>query len=583
MTDPSSTNQDQINEISVLKQRVQELEKSESKCKRVEEALQKSEEKFLELLEHINDIFYELDKQGVIKYCSPSVERLLGYYQEEIIGRSISDFLDTEDRFLAIENVHKVMVGQTEPHEYRIRCKTGEIRWIRVYSNPVMKGDQIVGIRGVMSDITERKQVEEALRDSEKRYRRLFESAKDGILILDADTGKVVDANPFLIQLLGYSYDELHGKHIWEIGVFKDIAASKEAFKTLQDKEYIRYEYMPLETFDGRSIDVEFVSNVYLVDHTKVIQCNIRDITERKQAEKQLKVLSSRNEAILAAIPDIIMEVDNNKIYTWANQAGIQFFGEDVIGKEAAFYFEGEQETYNTVSPLFTGFEDIIYLESWQRRKDGQKRLLAWHCHVLKDNNGQVTGALSSANDITTRKHIEEALRESENKYRELSIADGLTQLYNSRYFYHQLKMEMDRAERYGYPLTLMLLDLDDFKQFNDAYGHIEGDQVLMRLGQVVKRCLRQTDSAYRYGGEEFTILLPMTTSADGTITAERIRTEFKKEIFSPVPGQDVHVTVSIGLAQYKTQEDMKGFVHRVDQLMYQGKKNGKDRVCSES
>ena len=582
MTDPSRTNQHQINEISILKQRIQELEQSESKCKRVEEALQKSEEKFLELLEHINDIFYELDKQGIIQYCSPSIEDLLGYHQEEIIGRSISDFLDAQDTISAIENLQKVMLGQAAPHEYRIRCKSGEIRWIRVNSNPVMKGDQIVGIRGVMSDITERKRAEEALRDSEKRYRRLFESAKDGILILDADTGKVVDVNPFLIQLLGYSYDELHGKHIWEIGVFKDIAASKEAFKTLQNNEYIRYEHMPLENHDGKPIDVEFVSNVYLVDHTKVIQCNIRDITERKQAEKQLKELSLRNEAILAAIPDIVMEVDNNKIYTWANQAGIQFFGEDVVGKEAAFYFEGEQDTYDTVSPLFTGFEDIIYLESWQRRKDGQKRLLAWHCHVLKDNNGQVTGALSSANDITTRKQVEEALKESENKYRELSIIDDLTQLYNSRYFYHQLKMEMDRADRYGHPLTLLLLDLDDFKQFNDAYGHIEGDQVLMRLGQVVKRCLRQTDSAYRYGGEEFTILLPETTDRGCVMTAERIRTEFKKEIFSVVPGQDVHVTVSIGLAQYKPQEDMKAFVQRVDRLMYTAKKNGKDRVCSE-
>jgi diguanylate cyclase (GGDEF)-like protein/PAS domain S-box-containing protein len=318
------------------------------------------------------------------------------------------------------------------------------------------------------------------------------------------------------------------------------------------------------------------------VDHTKVIQCNIRDITERKQVEKKLNELSLRNEATLAAIPDIIMEVDNNKIYSWANQAGIQFFGEDVVGKEAAFYFEGEQDTYDTVSPLFTGFEDIIYLESWQRRKDGQKRLLAWHCHVLKDNNGQVTGALSSANDITTRKHVEEALKESENKYRELSIIDDLTQLYNSRYFYHQLKMEMDRADRYGHPLTLLLLDLDDFKQFNDAYGHIEGDQVLMRLGQVVKRCLRQTDSAYRYGGEEFTILLPETKDRGCVMTAERIRTEFKKEIFSVVPGQDVHLTVSIGLAQYKPREDMKAFVQRVDRLMYTSKKNGKDRVCSE-
>jgi diguanylate cyclase (GGDEF)-like protein len=183
----------------------------------------------------------------------------------------------------------------------------------------------------------------------------------------------------------------------------------------------------------------------------------------------------------------------------------------------------------------------------------------------------------------SVRKKAEEALQESERRYRELSIVDDLTQLYNSRHFYAQFKNEIDRANRYEQPLTLLLLDLDDFKQFNDAYGHIEGDQVLLRLGQAVKRCLRQTDSAYRYGGEEFTILLHMTTNADGIATAERIRAECKKETFSPVPGQDVHVTLSIGLTQYKPQEDMKVFIQRADQLMYQAKRNGKDRVCFQS
>jgi len=129
----------------------------------------------------------------------------------------------------------------------------------------------------------------EALQDSEKRYRRLFESAKDGILILDADTGKVVDVNPFLTRLLGYPHESLCGKHLWEIGVFDDIAASKEAFRTLQDHEYIRYEDMPLKTRCGDPVDVEFVSNVYQVDNKRVIQCNIRDITERKRAEVRIR------------------------------------------------------------------------------------------------------------------------------------------------------------------------------------------------------------------------------------------------------------------------------------------------------
>ncbi|PIU30763.1 MAG: PAS sensor protein, partial [Syntrophobacteraceae bacterium CG07_land_8_20_14_0_80_61_8] len=137
----------------------------------------------------------------------------------------------------------------------------------------------------------EKQQTVEALEDSERRYRRLFESAKDGILILDADTGRVVDVNPFLMKLLGFSYAELYGKHIWEIGVFKDIAASKDAFRALQDNEYIRYDNLPLETHNGQSIEVEFVSNVYLVDNGKVIQCNIRDITARRRAEETSKLL----------------------------------------------------------------------------------------------------------------------------------------------------------------------------------------------------------------------------------------------------------------------------------------------------
>jgi PAS domain S-box-containing protein len=139
--------------------------------------------------------------------------------------------------------------------------------------------------------LLEEQNIRQALQNSEKRYRRLFESARDGILILDAESGKVVDVNPFLLQLLGYSYDALCGQYIWELGVFKDIAASKEAFKNLQDNEYIRYEDLPLETRHGLAIAVEFVSNVYLVDHSKVIQCNIRDITARKRDDAERKRL----------------------------------------------------------------------------------------------------------------------------------------------------------------------------------------------------------------------------------------------------------------------------------------------------
>jgi PAS domain S-box-containing protein len=136
-----------------------------------------------------------------------------------------------------------------------------------------------------IEDITERTQAASAVKISEIRYRRLFEAARDGILLLDIETGKITDANPFMAELLGYAHDELVGKELWEIGLFSDREASRAAFRQLQEQGYIRYEDLPLETRRGGRREVEFVSNVCQEDGTAVIQCNVRDITERKRME----------------------------------------------------------------------------------------------------------------------------------------------------------------------------------------------------------------------------------------------------------------------------------------------------------
>ena len=148
-----------------------------------------------------------------------------------------------------------------------------------------------------------------ALRTSELRYRRLFESAQDGILILDGETGEIIDANPFLLDLLNYQFREIIGLKLWEIGQFKDIAANKEAFQKLQDNQYIRYEDLPLVARGGKHIQVEFVSNVYLVDSKKIIQCNIRDISARAKRQEAsrahlsaLEVANNAKDEFLAAL-----------------------------------------------------------------------------------------------------------------------------------------------------------------------------------------------------------------------------------------------------------------------------------------
>ncbi|MBT8342652.1 MAG: diguanylate cyclase [Desulfatitalea sp.] len=165
-------------------------------------------------------------------------------------------------------------------------------------------------------------------------------------------------------------------------------------------------------------------------------------------------------------------------------------------------------------------------------------------------------------------------------KLRRLSITDGLTKLYNSRYFYNQLRIEIDRTTRYERPLSLLLLDIDHFKAYNDNYGHLEGDKVLVRLGEVIKTCLRKMDSAYRYGGEEFTIILPETEGGEAETVAERIRSAVKMEIFHPCDdGRPVTVSVSVGVTEFNWNEEVAVFVQRADKAMYQSKQSGRNRV----
>lgn len=164
-------------------------------------------------------------------------------------------------------------------------------------------------------------------------------------------------------------------------------------------------------------------------------------------------------------------------------------------------------------------------------------------------------------------------------KLKKLAITDGLTKLYNSRYFYKQLDLEIDRLNRYNHSLSLLLIDIDHFKKYNDTYGHLEGDKVLIRMGQIINACLRRMDTAHRYGGEEFTVILPETSCEEAHFVAERIRLAIESEVFSPAPEKKITITVSVGVTEYQTDERISAFVQRADQALYLSKDNGRNRI----
>jgi PAS domain S-box-containing protein len=252
---------------------------------------------------------------------------------------------------------------------------------------------------------------EEPLRSSDIRYRRLFEASRDGILILDAGTGMVVDVNPFLIELLGYSREAFLGKKVWELGFFKVIAANEAKFAELQRKEYIYYEDMALEASDGRRIEVEFVNYLYLVNQQKVIQCNIRDITGRKRTEENVRrmatVVRDSNDAI--TIQDFA-----GRITAWNRGAELMYGYSEAealqmsIGRLTA---PGKVEEQNEFTRRLVAGEQISSFETQRVTKDG--RILDVWLTVTKliDDAGKPIGIASTERDITERRQAVEALR----------------------------------------------------------------------------------------------------------------------------------------------------------------------------
>jgi diguanylate cyclase (GGDEF)-like protein/PAS domain S-box-containing protein len=472
----------------------------------------------------------------------------------------------------------------------------------------------------------ERKQIE--LEESEARYRRLFETAKDGILILDGDTGRITDANPFLQDMLGYSKAELIGKALWEIGPVKDIPASQEAMRRLQSSEYIRYEDLPLETRAGERKQVEFVSNVYLVNGWKVIQCNIRDITERKRAETRVQMA---NDELLALVDELQWRDREMQLLNHMNDllpsCMTQAEAYRVISLTAVDLFPGHSGCLAILpardQPLEVAARwgtEVSMMESsfsledcWALRRgqvhqvvDLRTGLLCRHfihppqagylCLPLTVQ-GETLGVLSLVENASRKGRypiglqqlimtVGETIKLSlsnlklRDELRQQAIHDPLTGLFNRRYLDETLPRELHMAQRRNAPLSVVMLDLDGFKQFNDSFGHGPGDALLREFGRVLREHLRKSDISCRFGGDEFVLVLPDSSIADTQERVEQIR-KFLEGL--PIRyGEQVFglITLSAGIAQTPEHgTSASELLRAADEALYAAKQAGRNRT----
>jgi diguanylate cyclase (GGDEF)-like protein/PAS domain S-box-containing protein len=475
---------------------------------------------------------------------------------------------------------------------------------------------------------TKRKRGQGRLRTSEIRYQRLFEAALDGILILDAATRKITDANPFMVELLGYRHDELVGKELWEIGLLKDADASRKAFRELRQKGYIRYEDLPLRTKEGKRRDVEFISNVYAEDDHELIQCNIRDITARKHAEDAVRETNDQLKVLVAELQqrDIEMQLVN-RMHDLLQACTTQEEAYQVIGLVAGDLFAGQNgclailhardqhlETVARWGDERPVLEPIFSVEDcWALRRgevhevtDPQASLLCRHfvrepeagylCMPLTVQ-GETLGLLCLINAtagkseqqvgqqqlaITVSEGIKMSLSNLKlrEKLREEAIRDPLTGLFNRRFLEETLARDVYRALRRNSSLCVAMLDLDDFKRFNDTFGHDAGDSLLRELGQLLREKLRKSDVSCRYGGDEFVLVLPDSLLADTQKRIEEICVlvkEMQVRHSGPLLGM---MTVSAGVAQVGIHgSNPSELLRAADKALYLAKAAGRNRV----
>ncbi|MHB8079258.1 MAG: sensor domain-containing diguanylate cyclase [Candidatus Krumholzibacteriia bacterium] len=512
--------------------------------------------------------------------------------------------------------------SQLEAELAGLRARLAELEAYRA-DHPVREAARREG------DLVERQRMNAALKGSEIRYRRLFESAKDGILILDADTGLIIDANPFLESLLGFAHDELIGKTLWELGPFHDVAANREAFQQLQATEYARYENLPLESKGKEPRQVEFISNVYLVDGARVIQCNIRDITARRRAESDVRAANEELAALVTELRKRDAEMQLlNRMNDLLQTCSAQDEAYRVIALMAGELFAGQDGCLAVLRP---GNPDLEVVARWGAASPVEASFPMDDCWAMR--RGQPHEVLDPQANLPCRHFVEqpsagylcvpltvqgeslgllcltgdtgmtdnqrasqrnlaltlgEAIKLSlfnlrlQEKLREQATRDPLTGLFNRRYLEDSLGRELHRAQRKQSPLSLVMLDLDHFKQFNDTFGHDAGDLLLRELGKVLRTVLRQSDIACRYGGEEFVLVFPDCSLAD---TEKRV-----EDIRAVVRGLELRhddrplgpITVSAGVAAAPDHGVTAAeLIRAADDAMYAAKQAGRDRLVA--
>ena len=556
--------------------------------KQAEEALQDSEERLKIVFEFAPDAYYLNDLDGKFVDGNKAAEELIGYKKEELIGKSFLDLnlLSPEQLLTAAAILAKNVQGlPSGPDELALVRRDGSQVPLEIRTFPVRIGDQTL-VLGIARDITERKRAEDAIAAKTEEYVAVTNLTRDIIGKVDEE-GRWVFLNDATCEFFGKPRQELLGTDSRVLIHPEDLELSVQAIRKAAVTR------QPIEGFVNRQVTpmgmraVEWNASPFFDEDGRYagIQMTGRDITQRKQMEEALRESETRYRLLAENTSDLIWTMDLGLRYTYMSPSVTHMRGysvEEIVGSTVA-----ETMTPASLEAARKTLAEELAMERMEQKdlqrsrklelemycKDGSTIWTEMNMKFLRDSDGNPVGILGVTRDISERKRAEEEREKLNAELEVRAITDSLTDLYDHAHFYQRLAEEIDRSKRYKHGFAVMMMDVDDFKRFNDSRGHQAGDEMLRLVAECIRSGLRRSDIAFRYGGDEFVAILPHADAAKARAAVSRMNERITKRVKRMDGEAAARLSLSAGVACFPddgtTTDDL---VRVADAALYSAK-----------